>query len=215
MTIDTAKELQMNIAKEGLALLVLHPTADVQLHRECISHIGTAWDIPFGDTQEVISLLDRELDAIHAAEKNGTVTHVLPEEELPMNASGLETLDNIWDLFETSLRVDSPYARTRLFEMAKWLEESQNLLDWIERRRRKSRHGWNKSADHTTQEEPPPRGRLLPVSPAMPPVSRCVRLWGRGWNPCTPDRHRRCLPPLSPLLWGTVLGTCLFDKSTR
>lgn len=32
MTIDTAKELQMNIAKEGLALLVLHPTADVQLH---------------------------------------------------------------------------------------------------------------------------------------------------------------------------------------
>lgn len=99
MTIDTAKELQMNIAKEGLALLVLHPTADVQLHRECISHIGTAWDIPFGDTQEVISLLDRELDAIHAAEKNGMVTHVLPEEELPMNASGLETLDNIWDLF--------------------------------------------------------------------------------------------------------------------
>ena len=53
MTIDTAKELQMNIAKEGLALLVLHPTADVQLHRECISHIGTAWDIPVGDTQEV------------------------------------------------------------------------------------------------------------------------------------------------------------------
>ena len=69
MTIDTAKELQMNIAKEGLALLMLHPTFDVQLHRECISHIGTAWDIPVGDTQEVISLLDRELDAIHAAEK--------------------------------------------------------------------------------------------------------------------------------------------------
>ena len=133
MTIDTAKELQMNIAKEGLALLVLHPTADVQLHRECISHIGTAWDIPVGDTQEVISLLDRELDAIHAAGKNGTVTHVLPEEELPINASGLETLDNIWDLFETSLRVDSPYARTKLFEMAKWLEESQILLDWIEK----------------------------------------------------------------------------------
>lgn len=57
MTIDTAKELQMNIAKEGLALLALHPSSDVQLHRECISHIGAAWDIPVGDTQEVISLL--------------------------------------------------------------------------------------------------------------------------------------------------------------
>ncbi len=95
MTIDTAKELQMNIAKEGLALLVLHPTSDVQFYRECISHIGTAWDIPVGDTQEVISLLDRELDAIHTAGEDGTVVHVLPEEEQPMNASGLETLDNI------------------------------------------------------------------------------------------------------------------------
>lgn len=132
MTIDTAKELQMSIAKEGLALLMLHPTSDVQLYRECISHIGTAWDIPVGDTQEAISLLDQELDAIHTAGENGTVTHVLPEEELPMNATGMETLDNIWDLFETTLHTDSAYARTKLFEMAKWLEESQNLLDWIE-----------------------------------------------------------------------------------
>lgn len=105
----------------------------MRLHRECISHIGTVWGIPVGDTQEVASLLEREQAAILAAGENGTVTHVLPEEELPMNASGLETLDNIWDLFETTLRADSAYARTRLFEMAKWLEESQNLLDWIER----------------------------------------------------------------------------------
>ena len=132
MTIENAKELQMNIAKEGLALLMLHPAFDVQPHRECISLIGAAWDIPVGDTQEVISLLDRELDAIHAAGEGGTVAHVLPEEELPMNATGMETLDNIWDLFETTLHTDGAYAKTKLFEMAKWLEESQNLLDWIE-----------------------------------------------------------------------------------
>ena len=29
--------------------------------------------------------------------------------------------------------MNSPYARTKMFEMAKWLEESQNLLDWIEK----------------------------------------------------------------------------------
>lgn len=132
MTIDSAKDLQMNIAKEGLALLILHPTCDVQLYRECISLIGTAWDIPVGDTQEVTSLLDRELDAIRAAGEGGTVAHVLSEDELPMHATGLETLDNIRDLFETSLRMDSTQARTKMFEMAKWLEESQNLLDWIE-----------------------------------------------------------------------------------
>jgi|GEM_PF-414260 len=210
MTIDNAKELQMNIAKEGLALLVLHPTADVQLHRECISHIGTVWGIPVSDTQEVASLLEREQAAILAAGENGTVTHVLPEEELPMNASGLETLDNIWDLFETTLRTDSAYARTRLFEMAKWLEEYQNLLDWIEKT---PADGAGQLTTPHRRSRPPEGGSS--VSPAMPPVSRCVRLWGRGWHPCTPDRHRRCLPPLSPLLWGTVLGTHLFDKSTR
>lgn len=197
MTIDTAKELQMNIAKEGLALLVLHPTSDVQFYRECISHIGTAWDIPVGDTQEVISLLDRELDAIHTAGEDGTVVHVLPEEELPMNASGLETLDNIWDLLETALRVNSPYARTKLFEMAKWLEESQNLLDWIEKtpaekQAWKEQVSWPHPADGAT-----PLWVAPPVPALLPPVSRCVRLGGRGWHPCTPGRHQRCLPPLS------------------
>ena len=84
-----------------------------------------------GDTLEVTSLLDRELDAIQAAGESGTAAHLLPEDELPMNATGLVMLDNIWDLFETSLRMDSMQARTKMFKMAKWLEESQNLLDWI------------------------------------------------------------------------------------
>lgn len=41
------------------------------------------------------SFLDRKLDAIRAAGEGGTVAHVLPEDELPMNATGLETLDSI------------------------------------------------------------------------------------------------------------------------
>ena len=92
MTIDTAKELQMNIAKEGLALLVLHPTADVQLHRECISHIGTVWGIPTSDTQEVASLLEREQAAILAAGESGTVTHVLPEDCLLYTSDAADEL---------------------------------------------------------------------------------------------------------------------------
>ncbi len=30
------------------------------------------------------------------------------------------------------MTMDSTQARTKMFEMAKWLEESQTLLDWIE-----------------------------------------------------------------------------------
>ena len=48
-----------------------------------------------------------------------------------MNASGTETLERIWGLFETSLRLRSEEKRTALYKMARWLEESQNLEDWI------------------------------------------------------------------------------------
>ena len=38
MTIENAKDLQMNIAKEGLALLMFHPSFNVQPHRVHLPH---------------------------------------------------------------------------------------------------------------------------------------------------------------------------------
>ena len=48
-----------------------------------------------------------------------------------MNASGAETLECIWNLFEMSLRLRSEEKRTALYEMARWLEESQKPWDRI------------------------------------------------------------------------------------
>lgn len=50
-----------------------------------------------------------------------------------MNVSGMETLDNVWDLFETATRLDSQEQREALFSLANELAETQNLLDWIEK----------------------------------------------------------------------------------
>ncbi|MFR7637695.1 MAG: hypothetical protein ACLUYZ_10215 [Lachnospiraceae bacterium] len=90
-----------------------------------------------------------------------------------MNASGLETLDNIWDLFETALRVNSLYARTKLFEMAKWLEESQNPLDWIEKTPAEKR-GVERAGQLTTpcRWSQPRCGWLLPFQRCCSPVSQ-------------------------------------------
>ena len=55
-----------------------------------------------------------------------------PEAELPMNATGMETLDNVWALFETVVRLDDGGERSMLFHTATELAECQNLLDWIE-----------------------------------------------------------------------------------
>ena len=116
----------MALAKDALALLMLHEELDVRLHRECIELIGEAWDIPAEEQREPLALLEEEQVSLRTGEG-----HVLREEELPMNASGTETLERIWGLFETSLRLRSEKKRTALYEMARWLEESQNLEDWI------------------------------------------------------------------------------------
>lgn len=54
-----------------------------------------------------------------------------PDDELPVNLSGLETLNMIWDLFETAVQMDDLSDRQEMLDFAKWMEESQNLLDWI------------------------------------------------------------------------------------
>ena len=126
MTKENAKELQVDLAKDALVLLMLHEELDVRLHRECIELIGEAWDIPAEEQREPLALLEEEQVSLRTGEG-----HVLLEEELPMNASGTETLERIWGLFETSLRLRSEKKRTALYEMARWLEESQNLEDWI------------------------------------------------------------------------------------
>ena len=126
MTKENAKELQMDLAKDALALLMLHGELDVQLHRECIELIGEAWDISAEEQREPLALLEEEQAVLRTGEG-----HVLPEEELPMNASGTETLERIWSLFETSLRLRSEEKRNALYKMARWLEESQNLEDWV------------------------------------------------------------------------------------
>ena len=133
MNTEAAMELQMRLAKEALAMLVIHPTFDVQLYRESIMEIGEAWELPADATLEALALIEHERLAIQKAGEGGVVQHILPEEELPMHATGTETLDNVWDLFETALHTENLRERMKLFEMAKWPEESQNLLDWIEK----------------------------------------------------------------------------------
>ena len=131
-----------------------------------------------------------------------------------MNASGLETLDNIWDLFETTLRTDSPYARTRLFEMAKWLEESQNLLDWIEKTPAEKQAWMETSQLTTTQEEPPPEGGSSVSASYAPCEPLCAALGARVAS-LHPGQASALFAPAFAPLWGTVLGTCLFDKKHK
>lgn len=130
MTIDRAQEFQERMAKEATAMLCLLGDAmDTGKWEQSIILIGRAWNIPDKDTL-------RRLDTIAATRahmKQAWDTPAYQEADLPMNATGMETLDNVWDLFETTTRLNDPRERTVLFDIANELAECQNLLDWVEK----------------------------------------------------------------------------------
>jgi len=134
MTKESAQALQENIAREAIAMLVLHGgAANIDSFKECVIIIGEAWNIPASDTERRLDLIRQEKKAIESSDTAENINHVLPESELPINASGMQTLNNLWDLFETAAWLDNRRKRLWLFNFAAELAEYQNLLDWIEK----------------------------------------------------------------------------------
>ena len=130
MDITRGRELQERIGLDALTQWTLFGTAaDTGMQERCIRIVGKTWDIPEEETQAWLDAIARE----RSYAESGSSEHVRPEEELPVNLSGLETLNMIWDLFETAVQLESRDHREALFRLASELMETQNLLDWIEK----------------------------------------------------------------------------------
>lgn len=134
MTTERATELQLNITKEAIAMLVIHGHAvEIDSYEKAVRLIGKAWSLPTEDTEQCLAMIEQEKETISTTHAPQAVQHVLPETELPMNATGMQTLDNIWDLFETTTMLNDWAERKHLFSVATELAECQNLLDWIDK----------------------------------------------------------------------------------
>ena len=132
MNTELARDLQYRIAKEALAMLVIHGSAaETDDYERAIILTGAAWGLDPKSAAERLELIVRERAVVQNATDLEAVQHVLPESSLPINASGMETLDTIWDLFETAVQLDNREQREVLFRLASELAETQNLLDWI------------------------------------------------------------------------------------
>lgn len=131
MTIEKASALQENITKEAIALLrLLGQSADTAPYEKTVMLIARAWGISDEDTQVRLDLIrmEKEIPDGYAEDPE---EQTYPEEQLPINATGMETLNNIWGLFETAVQLDSVEERNDLYHTATELAESQTLLDWI------------------------------------------------------------------------------------
>lgn len=115
-------------------MLVIHGSAaETKDYERAIILIGSAWGLDPQNAVSHLELITREKEAARGTAEPEETRHVLPESELPMNASGMETLDNVCGLFETAIQLESRDHREALFRLASKLMETQNLLDWIEK----------------------------------------------------------------------------------
>ncbi len=138
MKIEEAKKVQERIAKEAIALMVIQSEEDsktdigIDHYEKAIILAGKAWNIPMEDTARSLSLIRQEREVLNKLAAGEDASHVLPETELPMNATGAETLENVLALFETAIRLDRLMDRKLLYHLASELAVSQNLSDWVE-----------------------------------------------------------------------------------
>ena len=124
MSSKRGRELQEQLGREAVSLLAAPGVpADTKKYEEAISLTGKVWKIPEEETQA-------QLDAISEARGRAGRGEL---EDLTADTTGTETLDAIWDLFETAVHLDDEGERTTLLELARELEEAHSLLDWIER----------------------------------------------------------------------------------
>ena len=103
-----AKELQNKLVQQAAAMLVLVGSeAKVGEYEQAITLVGTAWKLPEKDTFEQLALIQKEREAMHRREKGKLSEHIMPERDILLNWSGLESIEVIEDLFETTTLLDT------------------------------------------------------------------------------------------------------------
>ena len=127
-----ARELQEKLALEAAAMLSLAGSgAETVSYEQAVSLIGKAWRLTAEETSEQLALIEQEKAVMSRIENGESAEHI--RQELLLNWSGLESIEVLEGLFETSTLLETAPERRSLFDMAMLLIETQNLLDWIEK----------------------------------------------------------------------------------
>ena len=124
-----SKRLQDKLVQQAAVMLVLAGSEEeVGEYEQVITLVGTAWKLPEKDTFEQLALIQKEREAMRRREKGEPSEHIMPERDILLNWSGLESIEVIEDLFETTTLLDTQVDHRALFRMAVILIECQNLL---------------------------------------------------------------------------------------
>ena len=126
--LQNAQELQDVLALEALGLLARFGSEiDVSLYEKVISLVGEVWQIPEDVTKSWLDMIAKEQDLPEA----GSTNHGCPHTKQPSNKTRAATLDKIWWLFETAVRLKQRNDREDVFRLAVELPKLQGLAAWV------------------------------------------------------------------------------------
>ena len=182
-----ARELQEKLALEAAAMLSLAGSgAETAPYEQAVSLIGKAWRLTAEETSEQLALIEQEKAVMGRIENGESAEHI--RQELLLNWSGLESIEVLEGLFETSTLLETAPERRSLFDMAMLLIETQNLLDWIEKTDAEKEELIQNFTEVSAGEESRAKARLSSMwgdSPPLAAVLPCVPFSGAGWHPYT------------------------------
>ena len=126
--LQNAQELQDVLALAALGLLARFGSEiDVSLYEKVISLVGEVWQIPEDVTKSWLDMIAKEQDLPEV----GSTNHDCPHTKQPSNKTGAATLDKIWWLFETTVRLKQRNDREDVFRLAVELPKLQGLAAWV------------------------------------------------------------------------------------
>lgn len=122
MEIEEGRKIQNMVTLEAIVQMIIQCEEGnekagswVNDYKETVILIGQIWDLPAEETMRNLNLIQQEQEVLDKLYMGEETAHILPESELLMNATGAETLENVW----------------ALFNLASELAECQNLADWL------------------------------------------------------------------------------------
>ena len=135
MTSVTADELISKMTIAAVEVYIIGGEADegeVGAFKDAIPLIEKAWSLTDGQAAEAIALIEKQHEAVRAADKDSAdIESVLDAKLLLDTPSGYEILAVIWGLIETAVRLDQREEREKIADLINYLRDFWDLAEHI------------------------------------------------------------------------------------
>ena len=126
--------IQEKLVQEAAAMIALGgPETKAEEYEQAIKLVGKAWSSDQSEVDKWLNMIQQERTAAAAEASGMPANHIMPGQDLLLNWTGVECINVLEALFETSVHLNEKDDRSALFNMAMTLMECQNLMDWVEK----------------------------------------------------------------------------------